>query len=374
MVRFLRVIAIALLVLIVISASLTHPRPALSGVGLGVLLALVGIVVGVAGVQRARADATVIDVVFLAVLVGSAATLVAIQPNGPGYLGAFLAVAFAAWRLPAAAGLVVAVTTLVALVVASAVAGGSWLGSVATKAVGVIAFYLFALLARRLREEQEQARRLLLELEQSREALAQAAILGERQRLAREMHDVLAHSLSGLALQLEGARLLAVQNHADPKLTESVDSAHRLAKAGLEEARRAIGLLRDEALPGPERLQALAQSFSDDTGIPCSFEISGEEHELSSEARLTLYRVAQEALTNVRKHADANRVEVQLSYEPEATRLVVEDFGTDGNRAREATGAGYGLTGMRERAQLLGGELAATPTSSGFRVQLWIPN
>ena len=89
----------------------------------------------------------------------------------------------AAWRLPFVTSIAVATTTLVALVVASVVSHGSWIGSVATKAVGVMAFYLLALLARRLREGEEQARQLLLELEQIREALAVAATLAERQRL-----------------------------------------------------------------------------------------------------------------------------------------------------------------------------------------------
>ena len=337
------------------------------------LLTLLGIVVGVAGALRAPLGARVVQVCSLAVIVGSSATLVWLQPNGPGYLGAFLAAAMAAWRLPFVTSIAVATTTLVALVVASAVSHGSWIGSVATKAVGVMAFYLLALLARRLREGEEQARQLLLELEQNREALAVAATLAERQRLAREMHDVLAHSLSGLALQLEGARLLAAQHQDDPKLAETVERAHGLAKTGLDEARRAIGVLRDEALPGPESLGVLARSFVDDTGIPCTFEINGRERELSSEVRLTLYRVAQEALTNVRKHAVAKTVEMGLSYEPQGTRLVVEDLLAEGQPLAITSGVGYGLTGMRERAELLGGELTATPTTSGFRVELWIP-
>ena len=184
---------------------------------------------------------------------------------------------------------------------------------------------------------------------------------------------MLAHSLSGLALQLEGARLLAAQHQDDPKLAETVERAHGLAKTGLDEARRAIGVLRDEALPGPESLGVLARSFVDDTGIPCTFEINGRERELSSEVRLTLYRVAQEALTNVRKHAVAKTVEMGLSYEPQGTRLVVEDLLAEGQPLAITSGVGYGLTGMRERAELLGGELTATPTTSGFRVELWIP-
>ena len=132
-----------------------------------------------------------------------------------------------------------------------------------------VAFFLLSLFARRLRESNQRAELLLAELEQTRAAQAQAAALAERQRLAREMHDVLAHSLSGLVLNLEGARLLAGRGGADPQVGDAIDRAHRLAKTGLEEARRAIGMLHDDALPGPERLADLAAEFEGDSGVPC---------------------------------------------------------------------------------------------------------
>ena len=145
--------------------------------------------------------------------------------------------------------------------------------------------------------------------------MAEAAGLAERQRLAREMHDVLAHSLSGLSLQLEGARMLVAADPADPRLPDAIDRAHHLARTGLEEARRAIGMLRDDDLPGPDRLAALAEQFARDQAVPCDFAVSGEPHPLGSQARLALYRVAQEALTNVTKHASPTRVSLRLAYE-----------------------------------------------------------
>jgi signal transduction histidine kinase len=146
-----------------------------------------------------------------------------------------------------------------------------------------------------------------------------------------------------------------------------------LAKTGLEEARRAIGMLRGDALPGPERLVDLTADFEADTGIPCTFQSSGDERELSSDGRLTLYRVAQEALTNIRKHARPQRVEVRLAYQPAGTELTVEDHAANGDRPPPSDGTGYGLTGMRERAELLGGQLIAETIADGFRVALWIP-
>jgi signal transduction histidine kinase len=201
-------------------------------------------------------------------------------------------------------------------------------------------------------------------------------MLRERSRLAREMHDVLAHSLSGLMLQLEGARMLAIQSNANGQLPSALDRAHHLARAGLEEARRAIAALRDDDLPSADRLERLAADFEDDSHVPTRVAITGAPHSLDPEASLALYRVAQEALTNARKHGDPARVEVRLAYEPSGTRLTVSDHGTPGPSLApggQDTGDGYGLTGMRERAELLGGRLKARPTSDGFEVELWIP-
>ena len=135
-------------------------------------------------------------------------------------------------------------------------------------------------------------------------------MLRERSRLARDMHDVLAHSLSGLMLQLEGARMLSSQPDSDGQLSPALDRAHHLARAGLEEARRAIAALRDEDLPGPDLLEQLATDFERDTRIQTSLSVTGAARPVDSETSLTVYRVAQEALTNVRRHASPERVEV----------------------------------------------------------------
>ena len=132
-------------------------------------------------------------------------------------------------------------------------------------------------------------------------------------------------------------------------------------------------MLRDDALPGPQRLADLAAEFEADTGVACQVTVTGAAAELGADARLTLYRAAQEALTNVRKHARPSRVEIRLAYEPSGARLVIEDFGGCGEHPARDEGAGYGLTGMSERAELLGGTLTAGPTDGGFRVELQVP-
>src|SRR5262249_20321027 len=134
------------------------------------------------------------------------------------------------------------------------IAGGEF-GVIATNELGIVAFYLVARFARSAAEAHLQTRQLLLELQASRDAEAEAAMPRERSRVARDMHDVLAHSLSGLMLQLEGARMLAARPDAEGQLPPALDRAHHLARAGLDEARRAIAALRDEDLPGPDRLE-----------------------------------------------------------------------------------------------------------------------
>jgi signal transduction histidine kinase len=132
-------------------------------------------------------------------------------------------------------------------------------------------------------------------------------------------------------------------------------------------------MLRGDALPGPERLAELVAEFEGDTGVACSFAVEGSPRELASDGRLTLYRVAQEALTNIRKHANPQRVELRLVFQAAGTELTVVDHRSDGDKPPSGDGTGYGLTGMRERAELLGGTLTAAPTPDGFRVALWIP-
>jgi len=375
--RRLRPLGIAIVAVMLVAGSRSHPQPGTHGRGLAIGAALAAFTVAWLCIMRLRVAPPRVQAPLFLLLIATSATLVWLQPNGPGILGVFVAVAVGTMRGSGRIGLIGAVGALVAVVVAGVLVTHRTFIGIALNALGVTAFYLLALLARRLREGQDQAEQLLIELEGSRAAEARAAALSERQHLAREMHDVLAHSLSGLVLQLEGARLLAARDRErlDPELGNAIERAHHLARAGLEESRRAIGMLRGDDLPGPERLDDLVAEFERDSAIPCRVSVEGGERELGSEARLTVYRVAQEALTNVRRHAGAERVELGLRYEPEGVRLVVEDFASATAAPADAdrNGGGYGLTGMRERAELLGGTLVAAATATGFRVELRVP-
>jgi signal transduction histidine kinase len=371
----IRVLAVAAITFVVISTFQARPAPGGHGAALGAALTLTVFCAATFAVMWLTRARPAVQLAALLITVISAATLIGLQGNSAAFLGVFPAVCMAALALPVRVSACVVGVAIGAVSVAWLANGRAPVAGIVLNDFGIVAFFLLSLFARRLRESNQRAELLLAELEQTRAAQTQAAALAERQRLAREMHDVLAHSLSGLVLNLEGARLLAAQGGADRDVGTAIDRAHRLAKTGLEEARRAIGMLHHDALPGPERLADLAADFQADTGVPCTVAVTGDsQRDLGTDGRLTVYRVTQEALTNIRKHAHPGQVEVCLTYELSGTRLTIENFDSGREPPAPDDGTGYGLTGMRERAELLGGTLTAGPTDGGFQVELWVPS
>ena len=372
--RWMRRLVPPLFVVVAVAVFSSGRNPGLPGRDVAAVLAVGGFVLGVLGALTARYRRAVVRIIFAVMLLASSAALVRLQPDGPGLAGLLAGLVLLAPRVPDRFPIALSIAGITCLAAVAVVISHGSPALALLSAIAIVGFPGMTLLARRLGQASDQAERLLIELAGTRAAQAQAAGLAERQRLAREMHDVLAHSLSGLMLQLEGARMLVADNPSDPRLPGVIERAHHLGKSGLEEARRAIGMLRDDELPGPERLAGLAAQFQEVSGVPCQFTVSGQANELPSEAALAVYRVAQEALTNITKHACAERVEVHLGYEPCGTRLTIEDFAMNWEPPRVAgDGSGYGLTGMRERAELLGGELNTAMTRGGFRVELRVP-
>jgi signal transduction histidine kinase len=311
----------------------------------------------------------------------ASAGLMYVLPSTGPVIGIVAALVSAGLRMDVRRGAVAALVLATTFMVADGLATQSTnLLNLAFPALGLAFAYMAAASVRRIRLERERAEALLEELQRTRAAEIERAALAERARIAREIHDVLAHTLSALAVQLEGTRMLVEQRPGDPAAVAAVERAHRLASEGLAEARRAIGALRGDNLPGPEGLPRLVDEFTQATGTPSHFEARGEPVPLASEARLALYRTAQEALTNVQKHArEATSVEVQLRYARDGAELVVEDVvpvavGAPAAGVTPSEGSrGYGLVGMRERAELAGGTLEAGPLPTGFRVRLWLP-
>ncbi|MEV8315728.1 histidine kinase [Streptomyces sp. NPDC059900] len=210
------------------------------------------------------------------------------------------------------------------------------------------------------------AQRLLAQERAASAAEAETAALAERARIAREIHDVLAHSLSAQLVHLEAARLLIEGDATRDQILERVVAARSMAREGLSETRQALSALRGEMTPVEDFLHDLVASDK------ASVSVTGERRALPAEASQAVRRVAQEALTNVRKHAPGAEVSVRLAYgEGEVTLDVRDSGGPPGELA--ASGAGYGLLGMRERAELLGGSLTAGPGEEGFNVTLKVP-
>jgi len=219
----------------------------------------------------------------------------------------------------------------------------------------------------------QRAEALLAQEAAIREAREQAATLAERSRLARELHDVLAHCLSSLSLQLEGARLRASQAGADAMLLDQISSARQAACDGMVSAQHAVQALPGDDIPGLARLPRLVTDSALSLRIPIDFRVDGEPWPLRPEAELAAYRTVQEALTNVAKHAGRGaRVRVGLSWASDCLDISVADSGGDGADAGLAS-SGSGLTSMAERAALHGGQLTAGPAEDGFIVRLRLP-
>jgi signal transduction histidine kinase len=353
--------------LIVVVTLVTQPRPFSDP---WVAAGLVGLVAGIF-LSLPRCWPRWRTVTGLALVAASACLLIRVQPEGVAFGALYYVVIMAALRLKLVPALALSGTAVAVGAAMLAQEADDPAGAVLSIVLSVIPWFLVMRLLGEMFEGRERAEGLVEELRESRAAHAEAAAAAERGRVARDLHDVLAHSLSALALQLEGTRLLARDRGADPEVVTAVERAHHLAVEGLEEARAAIGALRGDELPGPERLVQLADAFPGD----CRVTVTGTPRELSSEARLAVYRTAQEALTNVLRHSAYERVEIELAYEDGGTRLVVHDHGPGEPVAvgARSPGGGYGLTGMRERAELLGGRLDAEPTADGYRVELWLP-
>ncbi|MFG2785560.1 histidine kinase [Streptomyces prunicolor] len=263
-------------------------------------------------------------------------------------------------RLPIA---VAAPVTAVSLAIFAAVNNDVWLTTAVTTAGLALAGYTLRLDA----EARGNAQRLLTQERMARTAEAESAALAERARIAREIHDVLAHSLSAQLVHLEAARLLIERGADRETILERVVAARGMARDGLVETRQALSALRGEMSPLEDFLTEIVGT----TG-GAEVTVTGDRRQLPAEASQAVRRVAQEALTNVRKHAPGAKVLLTLDYGEHEVTLDVRD---SGGSPGELTGAGggYGLLGMRERAELLGGSLRAGPDEEGFVVTLKVP-
>ena len=274
-------------------------------------------------------------------------------------MATFLALyALAVWT-PTRRFLAGALLIVAASLGASVASGGSARGA----APFVMVVLIVMVLVRRVVGDRERRARMA---EREREVAAREAVLDERARIARELHDVIAHNVSMMVVQA-GAERREAERHGDGD-RDAFEVIQRTGRSALTEMRRLVGMLRSdgkEALAPQPTLDDLAHLVGEvrTGGMPVYLLVTGEPRQLPAGIELSGYRIVQEALTNAMKHAEDPRATVRVHYAPNALELEVSDTGA--SLAGTATGTGHGLVGMRERVALYGGDFAAHALPGG---------
>ncbi|MEV0415792.1 sensor histidine kinase [Streptomyces sp. NPDC050448] len=355
--------------LIAVALSCLAPQQA----PLGYRISDVGPLIGILGVATAavlvrRAPLLTLGLMLLATY------FMLFLANAPGLTLALVlpaAVALgmvAATRSRAAALAAVGVTVLVLLVAQFAVpARGKSIPLVQSQLPIVVLAWLVGDSVRRSRESAAQAHARATE----------QALTDERLRIARELHDMVAHSIGVIAIQAGvGSRVIETQPAQAREALRAIEATSRETLAGLR--RTLVALRRSEPAslapaPGLDGIDRLAATTASDTGVRVDVVWAGERRPLPSDIELAAFRIVQEALTNVVRHAHADGCRVELAYEPQELALEITDDGR-GMPEGDPPGAGFGITGMRERAALLNGRFEAGPRpGGGFRVAAALP-
>jgi signal transduction histidine kinase len=372
------------LVAVIVSVSLAEPGPGTPGprgTAIAVTLALSGagwiawLISGTTG-QRRR-----LSLVSLAVMGGAGGVLAGLSPSSPAIAVGCAAVFSAGVRLRTSVSLAIIAETVAALVIAALLTDQPT-GVVLGFPFAYAGFWSVALTRREYLVRAEQAERTLAETRRAREAETHAAALAERARIARDIHDVLAHSLAAVSVNLQAAEgLLAaeslpVDNLELKKAIECIDRAGTLTREGLAQARRAILALREDTAPLPDQLAKLAAQYQAAGDAQIQLTVTGEPRPLAEQIAQVAYRTAQEGLTNARKHAPGQPVTLDLAFEPGQVAVTVENPLPPDNQQKPlaATGAGAGLAGLKERAALVGGTLETGPADGTWRIELRMPS
>ncbi|MEV4517000.1 sensor histidine kinase [Dactylosporangium sp. NPDC049525] len=339
--------------------------------------ALLAVVAGTA--LAARFPVTGAAVVALAFPIAVAGGLNG--PTGAAVLGFFLAPgwagylrATASWPAPLAAQLMASLGTWIA-----ARAAGSTVSGVAAMAWENLFFGLLCwgawgvgLLARRLRDRAELLARLATALDAERDAREHAVVAEERQRIARDMHDAVAHSISVMVLQLGAVRATLPPGTPQAEMLQGVE---RLGRESVRELHTLVGMLRDTtaATTAPQPTLARAEDLVAEVraaGLPVELTVDGDLTGVPRAQDISAYRVLQEALTNVLRHAGTAPTSVHVHRTAECVTLTVDNESGPGH---PSDGGGHGLIGMRERVAVFSGTLAAAPRPGGFTVRAVFP-
>ncbi|GIH06409.1 two-component sensor histidine kinase [Rhizocola hellebori] len=314
-----------------------------------------------------------VALIALGISAVATAQTIAATDDGTGVIMACVALTGLATYTRPSLGMIMMVTGLVLGSVAlGQLVRGQPLTDLTADATVILIVVVLALVRRDYRVKAEHAHRLLEREEHARREHARAAALDERARIARELHDVLAHALGSLAIQLEVVdALLTERGDADAALPR-VRLARRLAAEGLTEARLAVAALRDDAPPLPKALLQLVDAHASSGANPATLTIDGNPRPIAADAAVSLIRTAREALTNAAKHAPGAAVAMVVAYLADTVRLSVRN--ARGARTTEASSPrGYGLTGMAERVALAGGSFAAGEDADGWHVTAEVP-
>ena len=276
--------------------------------------------------------------------------------------------------------MVLSVATLSSIaggLLAAASAAAMLLAAAALHRLDAVALYLGFVAAGWLLGYIMRSQRLLLaEQIEAQKMLAEHAAADERRRIAREVHDVIAHSLSITLLHVTGARRVLQQDRDVDDAVEALEQAERLGRQAMADIRRTVGLLDESPMkiapePGVDDIRVLVADF-ERAGLDVSLRSDGPVKRVSSAVGLALYRITQESLANIAKHAPDSKSTVALAVSTESASLVVD------NRLPAAVAAapcpeGRGVSGMRQRVELLGGAIDVGPTRDGWSVRAEIP-
>jgi signal transduction histidine kinase len=275
------------------------------------------------------------------------------------------AYALAVWAQPGRFAFVAVAITLAGL---ASAAGPAHPDSVQ---FSIITFVIL-LLVRRIVGDRERRAQIA---ERERDLAAREAVVEERARIARELHDAIAHNVSMMVVQAGGERRVLDEEQGSTR--EVLETIERIGRGALTEMRRLVGMLRSDAgdpltpQPGLTDLPTLATQVRE-AGLPVDLRVDGERRELPAGIELSAYRIVQEALTNALKHAGEAHAAVHVHYGTDSLELEIVDDGP-GDSRRSADG-GHGLVGMRERVALYGGRFdAGTRQSGGFAVRVLLP-
>jgi signal transduction histidine kinase len=241
---------------------------------------------------------------------------------------------------------------------------------------------LIGRLVRSRRVQVEQSAALLAQTQQLLASRGRADVLGERARIAREIHDVLAHSLGALGIQIQAARAVLTDHQDIDRAVDILVTAQRMAADGLAETRRAVHALRKDSRPLDVELEQVTSVYGERYDVKVTLGIGGALRPVPPDATVALLRTAQEALVNAAKHAPGQGVAVHLDYGEYDVRLTVVNGLAGGRKLANGRAAssgsgtvtgGYGLTGMQERLRLLNGTLVAGPRDGQWAVTAELP-